>query len=358
MSDRRIEIRLNEVQAALGPKYKIVRKIGSGGFGDVYLGEHTQLGRKVAIKILVESFASQGELVKRFQREARSAAALTHPNIIDIYDVGESEGLHYFVMKYIEGETLAHKMEREKKVAQGESINIMKQVADALDYAHEHDVIHRDIKPPNIMLDQFGKPVLMDFGVARVAYEANLTKTGTLMGTPHYLAPEQPLGKVVDGRSDIYSLGIVFYEMLAGRPPFHDENSITVIFKHINETPAQLQTIDPELDPDLCKLVHKMIAKEPEQRYQTAGYVADELELLGERYPVKSMLVARRSTPGMARNTERLLLLAQEHLQQDKFSQAIEIFSAIKKRDPENTVAQREIEELTSKLMEKFYHHL
>jgi TonB family protein len=191
-----------------------------------------------------------------------------------------------------------------------------------------------------------------------VAYEANLTKTGTLMGTPHYLAPEQPLGKVVDGRSDIYSLGIVFYEMLAGRPPFHDENSITVIFKHINETPVQLQTLVPDLDPELCKLVHKMIAKEPEQRYQTAGYVADELELLSERYPVKSMLVARRSTPGMARNTERLLLLAQEHLQQEKFSQAIEIFSAIKRRDPENNAAQREIEELTSKLMEKFYHHL
>src|SRR5262249_29211586 len=143
---------------------------------------------------------------------------LSHPNIIDILDVGESEDVYFFVMKYIDGETLAQKMHREKKFLPAEAIHIMKQIADALDYAHEHDVIHRDIKPGNIMLDEFNKPILMDFGVARIQYEGNLTKTGTLMGTPHYLAPEQPLGKPVDGRSDIYSLGIMLYEMLTGSP--------------------------------------------------------------------------------------------------------------------------------------------
>src|SRR5262249_27789843 len=156
---------------------------------------------------------------------------LSHPNIIDIYDVGEGNDVYYFVMKYVEGETLGKKMNRDGKVSAGESIQIIKQVADALQYAHDQGVIHRDIKPGNVMLDPFGKPVLIDFGIARLQYEGNLTKTGTLMGTPHYLPPEQPLGKPVDGRSDIYSLGIMFYEMLAGKPPFHDENSVTLIFK-------------------------------------------------------------------------------------------------------------------------------
>lgn len=349
-------MRISELQELLGNKYKILRRIGSGGFGEVYLGEHAALGRKVAIKILLESFASQDELVKRFQREARAAATLQHPNIIDIYDVGEAEGIYFFVMKYIEGVTLAQKMEQEK-ISQAEAIHIMKQVADALDYAHEHDVIHRDIKPANIMLDQFGKPVLMDFGVARITYEGNLTKTGTLMGTPHYLAPEQPLGKNVDRRSDIYSLGILLYEMLAGRPPFHDENSITLIFKHINEEPVPLAQLAPQTDPHLCAIIQKMIAKAPEDRYQTAAEVVEELETLAEIYPVKSTLAGRRSTPGTAHNTERLLILAQEHVQQEKISKAIEIYKTIKDRSPDNEAAKKGTESLIAKLKERFSKH-
>src|SRR5262249_27184526 len=151
----------------------------------------------------------------------------------------------------------------------------------------------------NIMLDEFNKPILMDFGVARIQYEGNLTKTGTLMGTPHYLAPEQPLGKPVDGRSDIYSLGIMLYEMLTGSPPFQDENSVTLIFKHINDHPQPLQKVAPDLAPELCKIVHKMIQKLPENRYQTAGEVADALEGLTSIYPAPTKLTARRSTPGV-----------------------------------------------------------
>src|SRR5688572_30436509 len=321
--DSRQSVQLNQLEAALKGKYKIIGRIGAGGFGEVYLGEHTQLNRKVAIKILIQSISSQEDLVKRFQREARSAAALTHPNIIDIYDVGEGDGIYYFVMKYIEGETLSQVMQRNPRMDPAEAIHITQQIADALDYAHENNVVHRDIKPANVMLDPYGKPLLMDFGVARVQYEGNLTKTGTLLGTPHYLAPEQPLGKPIDGRSDIYSLGIMFYEMLAGRPPFHDENSITLIFKHINEPPQPLNAQAPELDPELCFIVHKMIEKSVENRYQSAAEVVEALQKLKDIYPAPTA-AARRTSPTGAVNTEKLLLLAQDHIEQNKLSKAME----------------------------------
>ena len=356
--DSRQSVQLAQLEAALGGKYKILGKIGAGGFGEVYLGEHTQLHRKVAIKILIHSISSQEDLVKRFQREARSAAALSHPNIIDIYDVGEGDGIYYFVMKYIEGETLSQRMQRDKKMDPAEVIHVMQQVADALDYAHENNVVHRDIKPANVMLDPYGKPLLMDFGVARVQYEGNLTKTGTLLGTPHYLAPEQPLGKPIDGRSDIYSLGIMLYEMLAGRPPFHDENSITLIFKHINEPPQPLNAVVPELDPELCFIVHKMIEKSPENRFQTAGEVVDALQKLRDIYPVPTATGGRRTSPGGAIDTEKLLMLAQEHIDQNKLSKAIEILGSISKRDPKNETVKRKIQEILPRLADQVKAHL
>lgn len=349
---------ISQLETALGGKYKIIGRIGAGGFGEVYLGEHNQLNRKVAIKILIQSISSQEDLVKRFQREARSAAALTHPNIIDIYDVGEGDGIYFFVMKYIEGETLSQRMQRDRQMDPAEAIHIIEQVADALDYAHENNVVHRDIKPANVMLDPYGKPLLMDFGVARVQYEGNLTKTGTLLGTPHYLAPEQPLGKPIDGRSDIYSLGIMLYEMLAGRPPFHDENSITLIFKHINEPPQPLNALVPELDPELCFIVHKMIEKSPENRYQTASEVADALHKMRDIYPAPVLASSRRTSPGGALNTEKLLILAQDHIDQNKLSKALEILGTVSKRDPNNETAKRQIQDLIPKLTEQVKAHI
>jgi TonB family protein len=351
--ESRSSVQISQLEAALGGKYKIHGRIGAGGFGEVYLGEHTQLHRKVAIKILLHSISSQEDLVKRFQREARSAAALSHPNIIDIYDVGEGEGIYFFVMKYIEGETLSQKMQRERTLGPAYAIHIVQQIADALDYAHQNNVVHRDIKPANVMLDGYGKPLLMDFGVARVQYEGNLTKTGTLLGTPHYLAPEQPLGKAIDGRSDIYSLGIMFYEMLSGRPPFHDENSITLIFKHINEPPQPLTVQAPDLDPELCFVVHKMIEKSPENRFQTAGEVVDALQKLRDIYPVPITTGARRTAPGDVLSTEKLLILAQDHIDQNKLSKAIEILGTISKKDPGNETVKRQIQDLLPKLTDQ-----
>ncbi|HEY4492382.1 MAG TPA: protein kinase, partial [Acidobacteriota bacterium] len=351
--DERPSLRLSSLEQALGGKYKIIERIGLGGFGEVYLGEHNQLHRKVAIKLLSSTLAGQKEVVERFQREAKAAATMSHPNIIDIYDVGQSGDIYYFVMKFIDGETLSERMHRLGKISPAEAIHIIRQVADALAYAHVSGIIHRDIKPANVMLDEYGKPVLMDFGVARVQFEGNLTKTGTLMGTPHYLPPELPLGKKVDGRSDIYSLGIMLYEMLGGRPPFHDENSVALIFKHINETPTPLKELCPDLDDALAEAVHKMIEKLPEKRYQTADEVVDVLHSLTGIYPAPAPSSLRRSTPGVSRNTEKLLLLAHEHVQQEKYDRAIELYATLTRRDPNNESARREIAELTTRLIEK-----
>lgn len=347
--------KLHSIEKALNFKYKILKKIGVGGFAEVYLGEHSQLGRQVAIKILRHGFAGEDEMIERFRRESKSAAKLSHPNIIDIYDVGENDGIYFFVMKYVEGETLGKKMQRDKQVAPYEAVSIIKQVADALSYAHDHDVIHRDIKPANVMLDQYKKPILMDFGIARVQFEGNLTKTGTLMGTPHYLPPEQPLGRPVDGRSDIYSLGIMFYEMLAGRPPFHDENSVTLIFKHINEAPPDLLELNPELAPELGAVVHKMIEKLPENRYQSAAEVVEALDALNEVYPVPTPTTGGRGarSSGGSRNTDQLLQLAKENLELQKFDKAIEIYATVVKRDPENQVAKQAVIDVSSILADR-----
>lgn len=349
--------RLIAFEKSVGHKYKILKKLGAGGFAEVYLGEHTQLGRKVAIKILHQIFTIEEAMVERFRRESKAAAKLSHPNIIDIYDVGEAEGIYYFVMKYVEGETLGKKMARDRRIAPQEAVHIIRQLADALAYAHANDVIHRDLKPANVMLDPSGKPVLMDFGIARVQFEGNLTKTGTLMGTPHYLPPEQPLGKPVDGRSDIYSLGILFYEMLAGRPPFHDENSVTLIFKHINEPPPPLGGLVPELAPELCEVVHRMLEKAQEDRYQSGSEVVDALDQLSGIYPAP-VSGAKKSTPGTPRNTEQLLLLAKENLKLQKIDRAIEIYTTIVKRDPQNSFAQTAIDEVETMLSDRISEHL
>lgn len=347
-----VDPRIAAIEKALSYKYKVLRKIGSGGFADVYLGEHAQLGREVAIKILTRSHSAEDEMVERFRRESKAAAKLSHPNIIDIYDVGESGEIYYFVMKYIAGETLQKKVQREKKIPPAEAIYIVQQVADALSYAHEHNVIHRDIKPANVMLDEYGKPVLMDFGIARVQFGGQLTRTGTVMGTPHYLSPEQPLGKAVDGRSDLYSLGIVFYEMLAGRVPFHDDSAIALIYKHINEAATPLQKVAPELPPELCTIVHTMIEKLQEDRFQSAADVIDALDTLARIYPIRDTPSSRRSTPGIKRSTEKLILLADEHLQQNKLDKALEIYAGILRNHPDHIQVKQKMEDGLQKLRE------
>jgi TonB family protein len=346
-----------DLEKALAGKYKIISRIGSGGFADVFLGEQLLLSRKVAIKILHAHYARQPELLKRFEREARSAASLSHPNIIDVYDVGEAEGVHYIVMKYIEGETLNQRMHREIRLSSASAVHIIRQLAEALDYAHANNVIHRDIKPANVMMDSYGRPMLMDFGVARVQFEGNLTKTGTVLGTPHYLPPEQPLGKPTDARSDIYSLGIMFYEMLAGKLPFTDENAVAVLFKHINEPAEPLSATLPDIHPELEALVHKMIAKDAKDRPQSAGEVVEALQMLSSIYPAPTPVAVKKSTPGVSQNTEQLFLLAREHVDQNKLDKALELYTVITQRQPGNTTAKSEISKILRVMFTRVQEH-
>jgi TonB family protein len=207
------------------------------------------------------------------------------------------------------------------------------------------------------MLDPYGRPMLMDFGVARVQVEGNLTKTGTVLGTPHYLPPEQPLGKPVDARSDIYSLGIMFYEMLSGQLPFHDENAVAVLFKHINEPPQPLNTLVADINPELAALCHRMIEKDPVKRPQSAGEVAEVLHALSAIYPAPTPIAVRKSTPGLSDNTEQLILLAREHVDQNKLDKALEIYTVVIQRNPQNTSAKMEISKILRVMFTRIQDH-
>jgi TonB family protein len=242
-------------------------------------------------------------------------------------------------------------------MSSGAAVHIIRQLAEALDYAHANNVIHRDIKPANVMMDNYGRPMLMDFGVARVQFEGNLTKTGTVLGTPHYLPPEQPLGKPTDARSDIYSLGIMFYEMLTGKLPFTDENAVAVLFKHINEPAEPLHKILPDIHPELEQIVHKMIEKDPAKRPQSANEVAEALQLLGSIYPAPTPVPIRKSTPGISENTEQLFLLAKEHVDQNKLHKALEIYTVITQRQPSNTSAKSEISKILRVMFTRIQEH-
>lgn len=262
----------------LEPKYSVEKKLGSGGMADVYLGFHNLLKRKVAIKVLPKAFARDEGMVDRFLREAESAAQLEHPNIIRIYDVGVAGPLNYFIMAYVPGGTLKDRMRREKTLKAGAASMIIQQICRALQYAHSKGVVHRDIKPDNIMFDELGDAVLTDFGIAKAKFASRMTATGTLIGTPHYMSPEQLKGKEVDGRSDIYSLGIMFYEALTGRVPFEGDDTYAVGLKHIQEAPLPPMKLNNQIPKPLNDIVLTMLAKNSESRYQSAALAEQALE--------------------------------------------------------------------------------
>jgi serine/threonine protein kinase len=247
------------------PGYKILQKLGHGGMADVYLGVQENLARKVAIKVLIPSLFRDEQFSARFIKEAQTAAQLVHPNIITIHDVGTEGDVFYIVMEYLE-ESLKQRLKRQTVLAPGDALHIVKMIASALDYAHSRGFIHRDIKPDNIMFRSDGTVVLVDFGIARaIDSSTQLTRTGTSIGTPHYMSPEQCRGEKIDGRSDIYSLGIQLYEILTGEVPYKAENTTGIIIKQIQEPiprlPAELAHFQP--------LIDKMVAKNKRERIQS-----------------------------------------------------------------------------------------
>ncbi|MCH7987912.1 MAG: protein kinase, partial [Planctomycetes bacterium] len=269
--------------------YEIVGRIGHGGMGDVYKGYEKDLDRTVAIKVLPADFARQDEFVKRFYAEATAAAKLSHPNVIRIHFIGEENGHHYFAMQYVDGESLADLLSRRKSLNVEETLTIVKQSLAGLAAAHRQGLVHRDIKPGNILMSRKNSQVLLaDFGLVKtLGSSARMTATGVVMGTVDYISPEQGRGKEVDGRSDLYSMGVLMYQMLSGHLPFEADTPTAMIFQHVYENPRPLGQVVPGLSPVLVSIVEKLMAKSPGDRYQNPEEVLKEIRIFraGEIVP-------------------------------------------------------------------------
>ena len=268
---------LQELRQATGNRYTIVKRLGSGGMAHVYLARHAVLSRPLVIKVLHKSLAQDPEMRERFRREAEAAARLVHPYVCAIADMGTAGDIEYIAMPYYAGGSLADLLSRQRTVQPGAAASIGAQVACALDYAHRRGVVHRDIKPDNILFDEDGNVALTDFGIATARFHGRLTAAGRAMGTPHYMSPEQAMGRLVDGRSDLYAVGLLLYEMLLGSPPFDGEDSYAVGYKHVHEIPVPPDQVDTRVPSVLSGIVMKCLAKQAADRYDRGFELADAL---------------------------------------------------------------------------------
>ena len=263
-------------------RYKIVRELGRGAMGVVYHAIDPNIGRPVAIKTIhlgeVLNAEEQKRLRERLFREARSAGILSHPGIVTIYDVAEQEGLAYIAMEYVDGPTLDQKLSASQPLTSDQIFSILAQTANALDYAHQKGIVHRDIKPANIMIAADGTAKITDFGIAKITTSEQFTMTGSIVGTPHYMSPEQVQGQPVDGRSDQFSLGVIAYEMLTGEKPYTGEHLTTVVYKIVAEEPAIPHRINPSLSAGIDNVLRKVLAKKPDGRYRTCSEFSEALE--------------------------------------------------------------------------------
>jgi serine/threonine-protein kinase len=266
-------------------RYRIIRKLGAGGMADVYLAEDQELGRRVAIKILNDRHAADDSFIERFRREAKNAAGLSHPNIVSIYDRGEAEGTYYIAMEFLDGRSL-----KELIVARGPApvkiaVDYARQILAAVGAAHRHGIVHRDIKPHNVLVGGEGRLKVTDFGIARSG-ASQMTEVGSIIGTAQYLSPEQARGAPVDQTSDLYSVGVVLYEMLTGQVPFTGDTPLEIAMKHLSEVPTPPSELRPEVPHDLDSVVLRALAKEPGERYQSAEEMDADLARVAEGMPV------------------------------------------------------------------------
>lgn len=273
----------------IADRYVAQKELGSGGMAVVYKANDIVLKRTVALKVLHSHFAEDEHFIARFRREAQSAAKLTHPNIVSVYDVGQEGDTHYIVMEYVSGMTLKQYIKKKAPISTAKIIEITKQIAEALEVAHANGIIHRDIKPHNVIISKSGEIKVTDFGIARCASSSTVTRTGAIIGTAHYMSPEQARGEVVGLVADIYSLGVVMYEMATGEPPFNGENPVAVALKHINETPLSPRAVRSRVPEGLDAIIMKAMAKEPEDRFKTAHDLKNELEKLGRSISSKQL---------------------------------------------------------------------
>jgi serine/threonine-protein kinase len=263
--------------------YRLLRRLGRGAMADVYLAEQGSLRRQVAFKVLKRELAADQTYVRRFHGEAQAAAALVHANIVQIYEVGNVEGIHYIAQEYVEGQNLAQFIGRHGSPDVKLALAVMRQVTAALCKAAERGIVHRDIKPENIMLGRSGEVKVADFGLARVTANdemVKLTQVGITMGTPLYMSPEQVENRPLDSRSDLYSLGVTCFHMLAGQPPFRGDTALSVALQHVRTQPERLENLRPDLPPALSRIIHKMLAKDPGERFANPREMLKELRSL------------------------------------------------------------------------------
>ncbi|EDL59588.1 serine/threonine protein kinase [Gimesia maris] len=268
--------------------FKILRKLGQGGMATVYLAEQVSLKREAAIKVMHSELMSDETHVRRFEREAKAAAGLTHPNIVQVYMTGDFEGTHYIAQEYVRGVNLKEHLARNTPPDCTLILRIMRQVTAALNAAAEKGIVHRDIKPENIMITSRKLIKVADFGLAQIGQteeRVNLTQVGTTMGTPLYMSPEQVNGRNLDQRSDIYSLGVTCYHLISGKPPFHGETALSIAVKHLNEAAYPLKKRRPDLPEELCNLVHRMMEKDPNKRPGNAAELMQEIKKISEDSP-------------------------------------------------------------------------
>ena len=277
-----------QVGEVFANRYEIDHELARGGMADVYLASDRQLRRKVAVKVLFAEFARDPSFVERFRREAQNAASLNHPNICAVYDWGQERGTYYIVMEYVEGRSLRDIIRAEGQIPAVGAARIAAQLADALAFAHRRGVVHRDVKPGNVLLTATGQVKLTDFGIAANQFDANqgLTQTGSVMGTATYFSPEQAQGHPVDGRSDVYAHGVVLYEMLTGVPPFSGESPVAVAMKHVREVPPPMTNRAPDVPAPLQAIVNAALTKDIEVRYQSAEEMRVDLEDFGRGRPL------------------------------------------------------------------------
>lgn len=265
------------VGRVLGGRYALGERLGGGGTAFVYKGRDSLLNRTVAVKVLNTQLTSDEDFVAKFRREAQAAASLSNPHIVGIYDVGQDGDIYYIVMEYVEGKTLKHHITEKGPLDMPQALDVAMQIAEGLRHAHRHGVVHRDIKPHNILLTRDGQAKVADFGIARATTSSTLTQSGSLMGSVHYLSPEQARGGFTNERSDIYSLGVVLYEMITGQVPFTGENVFSIGLKHLQETPRPPRELNEDIDPRLEEIVLKAMSKEQGARYSSADEMLNAL---------------------------------------------------------------------------------
>ena len=268
---------INIIGKTIANRYEIISQTGVGGMATVYTARDNVLNRKVAIKVLKDEFTTDEEFVKRFNSEAQAAASLSHPNIVSIYDVGNEDGIYYIVMELVRGKTLKQIITEEGALPWKWSVNIAMQIASALETAHKNNIVHRDIKPHNIIITEDGVAKVTDFGIAKAVSNSTITAFGTTIGSVHYFSPEQAKGGYTDAKSDIYSLGVVMYEMLTGRVPFDSDTSVSVALKHMQEPPVPPMEINDNIPQAVNDIILKAMEKEPMARYQTATAMMRDL---------------------------------------------------------------------------------